>query len=192
MMFKLRIKYLANFLRKNRKLTPMTRPVPTAGKIMFTLSWVAALIVLTLFFSDREAQQHNPNRVLKSSTTDGYNQVVLDRNAQYHYLANGSINGKPVTFLVDTGASDVAVPASLADRLGLIPGGHSMMSTANGTVSVRRTQIANLQLGSIQLHDVQASINPGMQGNEVLLGMSFLRHLEFTHKNGQLTLTQQK
>lgn len=168
----------------------MNTPTSNAGKIMLNLSWVAALIVLTLFFSDREVHRHNPNRALQTTSSDGYNQVVLDRNAQYHYLANGSINGTPVTFLIDTGASDVAVPAALADRLGLSPGAHGIMGTANGNVTVRRTQIANLKLGTIELRDIRASINPGMQSDEVLLGMSFLKHLEFSQKNGQLTLRQ--
>lgn len=168
----------------------MTHSAPAAAKIMLNLSWVAALVVLTLFFGNREARRHNPNQNLQSTSINGYNQVVLDRNAQYHYLANGSINGIQVTFLVDTGASDVAVPANLAERLGLAPGAHDVMSTANGNVNVRRTQIENLQLGSIQLRDIRASINPGMGGDEVLLGMSFLRHVEFNQKNGQLTLTQ--
>ena len=164
--------------------------MPLAGKIMLNLSWVALLGLLTLFFAHQQAKRQNPNQELSSVRRDGYNEITLKRNPQYHYLANGFINGKEVTFLIDTGASDVAVPASLARQLKLTPGESGFMHTANGTVEVRRTQIDKLQLGSIELRNVDASINPGMQGDEVLLGMTFLRHLEFSQKNGELTIKQ--
>ncbi len=166
---------------------PQTAPL---GKTMVNLSWVALLALLTLYFANRESHTHNPNQQLISSEETAFKEVTLQRNPQYHYLANGSINGKEVTFLVDTGASDVAVPAHLAASLGLTPGAQDTVTTANGKVNTRRTRIDTLQLGSIQLLDVAASINPGMDDDEILLGMSFLKHLEFTQKDGQLTLRQ--
>lgn len=167
-----------------------SNPSPLAGKIMLNLSWVALLALLTLFFANKESEYRNPNQSLSIESLGGYNQVTLERNRQHHYLATGSINGIEVTFLVDTGASDVAVPANLAERLRLIPGEKGLTNTANGRVYVHRTQIDQLTLGSIQMQDVPASINPGMDGDEILLGMSFLKQLEFSQKDGKLTLKQ--
>jgi len=62
--------------------------------------------------------------------------------------------------------------------------------TANGIVEVRDTTIETLQLGSIRLSNIRASINPGMVGEEILLGMSALKDLEFTQRGSKLTLKQ--
>ena len=65
-----------------------------------------------------------------------------------------------------------------------------MTTTANGLVETRATRIDELRLGTITLRDVRASINPGMRDDEILLGMSALKNIEFTHRNGVLTLKQ--
>jgi len=114
----------------------------------------------------------------------------LQRNRFNHYVASGLINNTPVVFLLDTGATDVAVPAGLAERLGLKAGVARNAITANGIVQVYDTRIESLQLGSIQLENVRASINPGMSGNEILLGMSALKDLEFSQSGSTLTLKQ--
>jgi len=93
-----------------------------------------------------------------------------------------------VTFLLDTGATDVVIPAQLAESAGLQPGQAMRAMTANGLVTVYSTTIPTLHLGDITLYDVRASINPGMQGDTVLLGMSALRQVEFTQRADTLTL----
>jgi len=65
-----------------------------------------------------------------------------------------------------------------------------MANTANGQVQVRATRINTLQLGPITLYNLEASINPGMDGNEILLGMSALKQIEFSQKGKFLTLRQ--
>jgi len=65
-----------------------------------------------------------------------------------------------------------------------------MVSTANGNAEVRATKIDKLMLGTIQLQNVQASITPGMTGDEILLGMSVLKQLDFTQSGKTLTLRQ--
>ena len=64
------------------------------------------------------------------------------------------------------------------------------VATPNGMVKVYRTRLQTLDLGVIHLKDVRASINPGMSGDEVLLGMSALKHVEFTQRGTRLTLRQ--
>ncbi len=152
-------------------------------------AWLALLVLLTLYFADKERDFINPNQAVVSTTGQGFAEVQLKANHQHHYLANGTINHKPVTFMIDTGASDVAIPRALADELGLVAGEAGISTTANGDVRVYRTQIDRLQLGEIVLHNVKGSLNPGMDGNnEILLGMSFLKQLDFSQKDNVLTL----
>ncbi len=92
--------------------------------------------------------------------------------------------------MLDTGATSVAVPASLAQQLGLKPGYRHKAVTANGIVEVRDTRIDTLTIGPITLRNVQASINPGMSGPEILLGMSALKDLELTQRDNTLTIKQ--
>jgi len=105
-------------------------------------------------------------------------------------VASGSINNTPVVFLLDTGASDVSVPEKLAQAIGLKRGRPMIYQTANGTITVYATRLDKVDLGGIVLGQVRASINPNMQGNKVLLGMSFLKHLEFTQRGDTLILKQ--
>lgn len=157
---------------------------------MLIFAWAGGLALLTLLFQDVLESRFNPNaKPLVQVSQDGRNEVVLERNAQGHYVANGMINGMPVTFLVDTGATDVAIPEGLADRLRLERSGGGISQTANGPVAVWQTVLDQVRLGSIELNGVRASIVPSMAaGDPVLLGMSFLRQLEFVQRDAQLTL----
>lgn len=157
---------------------------------MLILAWVGGLGLLTLLFQDALETRFNPNaKPLVQRDPDGRHEVVLERNARGHYVATGLINGTPVTFLVDTGATDVAVPEGLADRLGLARIAGGVSQTANGPVAVWHTKLDRVSLGAIELNDVRASIVPSMAARDpVLLGMSFLRQLEFEQRDGQLLL----
>ncbi len=161
------------------------------GAGMIVGAWVAVLAVLTVIFGDRLEEFYNPNREVRSVLTEsGGREVRLEQNRQGHYVANGAINGAPVVFLLDTGATDVSVPAGLARRLGLEAGAQARARTANGVITTYRTVLERVNLGAIELRGVRAHINPGMAGDEVLLGMSFLRDLDFSQRDGVLTLTQ--
>lgn len=153
---------------------------------MYHLTWVALLFLLTLFFNGIVEDRRNPNRDLVSRSGEA---VVLKRNAGGHYVAPGRINGKPVTFLLDTGATRVSVPEALADRIGLKRGARQQTLTANGVVSVYATRLDSVQLGGIELRNVPASINPFMPEDTVLLGMSFMQHLDMVQRDGTLSLS---
>jgi aspartyl protease family protein len=166
-------------------------PGRSIGKGMLIVSFSLGLMALTIFFNGVLQSQSNPNSEPEFSETDnGIKEVVLQRNRQGHYVANGTINGVPVTFLLDTGATDVAIPAAIARKAGLNQGYISQAATANGIIQVYSTILDELQLGNIRLHDIKASITPSMEGETILLGMSALKQIEFTQRGSNLTLRQ--
>ena len=161
------------------------------GKGMMMAAWVIGIGLLTSLFGIWEKKQINPNQ---SPTTQidaaGVRTVTLERNRMQHYVATGSINRQPVEFLLDTGATDVVIPEQLAERLKLPKGPQGYAMTANGRVKTYATVIRHLQIGSIELTNVRASVNPNMGDLGILLGMSALKQVEFSQRGGQLTLRQ--
>jgi aspartyl protease family protein len=152
------------------------------------MAFVASLLVLGMFylyFENSLQARNNPNRQLQIAPGT---ELVLKRSGDGHYVFPGTINGRPVTFLLDTGATLVSVPAHLADELGLKAGAHQQSITANGTVATRATRVDALAFGPFDLRGVPASLNPGMADDQVLLGMSVLKHLEFSQRGDTLVL----
>ena len=156
---------------------------------MMALFWVTALALLTLYFSGLLDQRHNPNQQLQTARSEsGQVEVVLERNAYGHYVAIGAINGHPVEFLVDTGATYLGIPAAVARRLQLKRGVASSSHTAAGVVRSYLVKLDSVRLGGIERYDVMASVIPDMPGEGVLLGMSFLKDLEIRQSGTTLTL----
>ena len=161
------------------------------GAIMIAMMWFGIFVVLGLLFSDILERQQNPNQSVHTSVLEGnIRQLQLQRNKRGHYVASGSINSEPVVFMLDTGATDVSIPLAIAQRLGLEHGPRAIYQTANGRVEVSLTRLEQISLGEITLHDIRATINPGYQSDQILLGMSFLKHLEFSQRGNTLTLKQ--
>ncbi len=159
------------------------------GISMVVLAWVILLGLLVWWFNNYQESQRNPNQQINAKyTSEGVQEITLKRNRYGHYVASGRINGKPVTFLLDTGASDVSIPNSLANKLGLKRGVSQTYNTANGQITAYTTRLDRISLGGIELKDIRASINPSTQGDEVLLGMSFLKNLDFTQRGDTLTI----
>lgn len=160
------------------------------GKGFVWIAWLLALALLAYIFQGVLDKQHNPNTNIASSiNNNGKTEVHLQQNRQGHYLAQGTINGQSVTFLLDTGATQVSIPQNLAQKLNLPLYGTYNVETANGSVRVTQTKIEQLTIGDILLSDVGAHINPGMKSDEILLGMSALKRVEFSQRGKQLTLS---
>lgn len=159
---------------------------------MFTIMWIIVLAGLTYLFTKIEEYQRNPNQTFVSTEKGGVQEITLKRNRYHHYVASGMINSVPVVFILDTGATNVAVPEHLAKVLQLKKGMPGYAVTANGTVEIHDTTINELQLGPFIIKNVNASINPGMEQDEILLGMSVLKQLDFSQTNDNLTLRQQR
>lgn len=157
---------------------------------MYFAFWMVMLGLLTLWFSNWYERQQNPNQQLETRMTAGYSEISLERNRYGHYVASGRINGHDVVFLLDTGASDVSVPQRIADRLGLERGRRVPYQTANGVAYGYTVELDRVALGSIELRNVRGHINPNMDSDKILLGMSFLKNLEFTQRGQTLTLRQ--
>jgi len=161
-----------------------------AGRVMLVLAWGIGILLATKFFADWEQSRFNPNRQPVSLVQGERIEVLLESNAQGHFVASGRINGEAVVFLLDTGATDVAIPAELAEKLGLARGAPVLLQTANGQTTGYRTVLDSLSLGDIVLRDVRAIVAPGFDGEQILLGMSALKQLEFTQRAGTLVLRQ--
>lgn len=154
------------------------------GRIMWLLAWGLALAMLTWYFQQRQAQDRNPNQEIQQLDAQT---IVLQQNRRGHYLASGQINNEPVVFLLDTGATQVAVPKGLAAKLHLKAGRELGLNTAAGMVIGRQTKIKSLSLGPFTLYDLDAVIMPS-DSDEILLGMNALRQFELIQRNGQLTI----
>ncbi|MDP6263706.1 MAG: TIGR02281 family clan AA aspartic protease [Pseudomonadales bacterium] len=166
------------------------QPGKNLGRGMLLIACVIAMALMTVFFADLEDEQRNPNRSPQSRQTTNHIEVVLERSRSGHYVVSGTINRKPVEFLLDTGATDVVIPIRTAEYLNLRMGKRSQAMTANGPITVYPTRIAELTIGDIRLNDIRASINPNMQPQGILLGMSALKQIEFIQRGNTLTLRQ--
>lgn len=177
-------------------LSPETSPTMTEqlppgkkmGKTMAIVAWLLVLGILSWYFGRVETARYNPNQTVSSVSVAGGTQVTLERNAFGHYVATGEINNQPVTFLVDTGATHVAIPMHLKEKLGLEQGIGVPINTANGRTTAYLTRIPELTLGNLRFYDVQGGLTRGMEGDEVLLGMSVLKELTITQKGKVMIL----
>lgn len=154
---------------------------------MLMAAAIGFLLLMTFVFSGLIEDRRNPNREVSSARVDGGVEVVLEADRQGHFIASGAINGREVTFLVDTGATLVSVPEAMAERLGLDKQARIGLQTAAGPVTGWMTRIDEVRLGDIVQHDVRAAISPG-RSDAVLLGMSFLRDLELNQSDGRLRI----
>lgn len=160
------------------------------GKIMIWVAWLLGFALLVYGFNIWLEARRNPNTDVIGRVEAGLKLIELQRNPDNHYVLTGSINDQPVTFFLDTGATRVAVPASLAEKLNLKRGPSAQVETASGIATVYLTRIDKLTLGHIELYDVGAVITNTMPGNDVLLGMSALKDLEFTQTGDKLIIKQ--
>jgi len=150
--------------------------------------WIAALALLGGLYLLFSMLEEGGNTV---STVDasGAAMVILEQDRSGHYVAEGQINGRPVTFLVDTGATDVALPASMARALGLDFGPRVQVMTAAGPSSAWVTRLDEVSVGGISRENVRATITDG-EFNGILLGMSFLRHFDLQQSDGRLIIRE--
>lgn len=151
--------------------------------------WIALMILVFFLFQNVLEKDYNPNQQVQHSQSERQ-AVILKRNRYGHYVTRGSINNQPVTFLLDTGATDISIPEKIAKKLRLEYGQQRRYQTANGTIIGYLTNLNSVSIGNIELNNIRASINPRMNSDEILLGMTYLKHIEFTQRGDTLILRQ--
>jgi aspartyl protease family protein len=124
----------------------------------------------------------------------GLRTLSIQRDARGHFAADGRIDGQRIAFMVDTGASVIALNESSAARFGLRPSRNdyrATVTTANGTVKAARARLAMVDIGGLIVRDVDAMVLPDEALSENLLGLSFLSKLRrFEYANGKMVLEQ--
>ena len=120
--------------------------------------------------------------------------LSLSSDPRGHFQAEGRIEGQRIGFMVDTGASVIALNEKSAARFGLRPSRadyNANVTTANGTIKAARTKLAMVEIGGLVVRDVEAMVLPDEALSENLLGLSFLSRLKrFEYANGRMVLEQ--
>jgi aspartyl protease family protein len=127
----------------------------------------------------------------RAAGSGGGNSVTLKADARGHFIADGQVNGGTVRFMVDTGATVIALPAAEAKRLGLdyLKGDRGVVQTANGNAPAYRVKLDTVRLGDITMNGVDAVVLEG--GLQMpLLGMSFLNRTEMKRDGETMVLTK--
>jgi aspartyl protease family protein len=131
---------------------------------------------------------------VETSVPTGLRSISIPRDGRGHFLTEGRIDGQRIGFMVDTGASVIALNEKSAARFGLRPSRsdyNATVNTANGTVKAARTRLAMVDIGGLVVRDVDAMILPDEALSENLLGLSFLSKLKrFEYANGKMVLEQ--
>lgn len=126
--------------------------------------------------------------------TSGRRSVTIPRDARGHFQVGGQIDGRRVDFMVDTGASVVALSEREASRLGIRPARDdftAQVKTANGVVKAAPVTLRSVDINGLVVRNVRALVVPGNALSENLLGLSYLTKLKrFEYANGKLVLEQ--
>ena len=130
-----------------------------------------------------------PVSVGSGARSGGGQRIVLTADGRGHFLPMGQINGRSVQFMVDTGATVIALGEEEARRLNLNfkDGRPVRINTANGTVNAYQIQLSSVRVGDVQVYDVAAVVAPQSMPY-VLLGNSFLTRFQMQRQNDQMTL----
>ena len=117
-----------------------------------------------------------------------FSEVKIPRSRNGHYFTAGAINGRSAKFMVDTGATAIAMNINEARRLGidLRQAKAGMSSTAGGMVETFRVVLDKVSVGNVTLHSIPASVIKGDFPEQILLGNSFLSKVEMTEQSGVL------
>ena len=163
------------------------------------LIWIAIGLALVIVYAFRGEVETLTMRIAgelapASAVEVAPGHVRLTRARDGHFHAHARVNGTPVRFLVDTGASDVALSAADARRLGIDLSTlrfDRLYATANGRIAAARVRLDEVTIGSVTVRDVAASVSRDGQLEQSLLGMSFLGALASVRFDGdRLTLEQ--
>jgi len=149
------------------------------GVFLQTGIWLGIVVLLYLFFLRQAAP---PAQLV------GADNVELSRARDGHFHIDGAIQGTPVRFLIDTGASIVSVSQQLANRIGLECDVAATYRTANGLVQGCNTRATELEFGPFRIDNVSVAILPNLT-SEALLGMNALRKVRMEQQADKLRMS---
>ena len=129
-------------------------------------------------------------KVTRARVIEGAGVVTIERSYDQHFYVEGSINGRPVIFLIDTGATSVTVGEDLARMLGLGNGVAADFNTAGGRVVGRIVPNNVVQVGGIRVDGLRVAVNPSLR--QALLGQNFLNKIALTQDADRLVLRVKK
>jgi aspartyl protease family protein len=119
--------------------------------------------------------------------------VRLDSDGHGQFRVEARVDGRPIDFMVDTGASSVVLRESSAAKLGIFPRPSEYIgrtSTANGIAKFAPVRLNRIEVNGINVYDVNAAVMPDEALGVNLLGMTFLSRVKFSHDRGRLVLEQ--
>lgn len=155
------------------------------GGIFLIVGWIAILLLVAALINHSLFSTKNTS----IRDTDAGKEITIYRGYDSHFRIKGSINGVLVTFLVDTGASSLAVSSAIATRANLTHKSQLITETAGGNSIGYFTIIDKLTIADLELNKVSAVIIPDMAIDEALLGMNVLQKFNITQNLETLILT---
>jgi aspartyl protease family protein len=174
---------------RGRNVRAVIRIALTAGSIAYFAVGYARHASETL-----TAAEPGPEAPAARMAVTGDRKIAIVADRTGHYRSSAEINGRGVDFIVDTGATSVALTEESARRLGIRPDRSDYrvpVSTANGAVRGARVTLSEIRIGTITVANVEALVIPGHALGTNLLGLSFLNRLrKFEIGGGRLLLTQ--
>ncbi len=170
-------------------------------RILFGLLGFIAAIMLPRYYTsanwaatDKGTASAEPSGAAEASTSAAnYRNMVIQRGPNGHFNLDAEVDGRRMQFLVDTGASSIALRESDAARLGIHPAQRDYTiraSTANGIIRVAPVELNRVDVGSLTVRNVRAVVFPDEALGQNLLGMSFLSRVRWEHRDGRLVLEQ--
>ena len=159
-------------------------PASVLKRVSFFLVIGAIVFVLFDRFGPYQSGRGYQPRPIETLSDAG---AVVDRTFDGHFYLSGTINGRELVFMVDTGASTIAIGEKLAGSLDLGPCRPRQYSTASGSVVGCEARASRVEVAGLRLSDVPVAVLPG--GDTVLLGMNVLRHFRIEQQGGRMSLT---
>lgn len=173
-------------IEDQQRLLRVGQTSPEGVKLVSASSESAVLLI-----DGEEVTARLDGRVSARKRTATVQEVQVWRNTTGMYTTVGSINGLPVSFLVDTGATQVAMNASQARRLGIdyhVTGRPAEVTTASGVERAWLVMLDSVKVGDLEVRNVAAVVLEGVQPQVTLLGMSYLGRMEILNEGRLMTL----
>jgi len=167
--------------------------IPIVVVSLIACAFVPRYAALWLASSAETADAH-PQSAPAQPGASSSRSVIIAPSRGGHFRVSGRVDGRRIDFMVDTGASVIALKQEDAAMLGIRPTERDyagMVRTANGAVRVARVELDTVEIEDLEVHNVAAVVLPPGAANENLLGLSFLRRLRrFEYADGKLVLEQ--